>query len=338
MSRPPLSWPPALAGTPAVTVIERAIGRDRLGHSLLLHGDDLDTLEAVARAIADRLLQGLPPDKHPDYFTLRPTGKMRQISADATRELIADMHVSAAVASRKVAVVYEADRMNATAANIFLKTLEEPPANTMLLLLTTHPYALLPTIRSRCLHFRFPLGFPSKSVGRRVPATPIGLPQDGTTADGSKGDSDPWGDWRSDYRAWHARISAGTPDKRALADHIFSIYGLVARFKAILDDATAAAWAKVKDSLPPELEEDEQVAIETGLGKGLRARFFAEIEEATRIYAVPRLEAGDALARRAFTAAIEKLEHNARLFAYNLNESAVLEDFMLASLRLWSKR
>eukprot|EP01035_Chromulina_nebulosa_P014420 gene14420-19082_t len=95
-------WPPALAGTPAVAVIEQAIARRRLSHSLLLHGDDPDTLVAIALAIADRLLNGaegsraaatFPPDQHPDCFSLRPAGKMRQISADATRDpgvLIAD--------------------------------------------------------------------------------------------------------------------------------------------------------------------------------------------------------------------------------------------------------
>src|SRR5205823_5296094 len=168
-------WPPALVGTPSVAVIERAIARQRLSHSLLLTGDDIDTLTLVATAIADRLLnptlatnavQALRPDtpatphfapeNHPDSFALRPAGKMRQISADATRELIGKVQVSPTLAPRKVAVIYECDRMNLTAANIFLKTLEEPPANTTLLLLTTRPYALLPTIRSRCLHFRFP--------------------------------------------------------------------------------------------------------------------------------------------------------------------------------------
>ncbi len=220
--------------------------------------------------------------------------------------------------------------MNTHAANIFLKTLEEPRANTMLLLLTTHPYALLPTIRSRCLHFRFPSKLGRNPI-RRWPRRDEGGRQRPETPD-------PWSTWLSDYRAWHARIAAGTPDKRAVADHIFSIYGLVAQFKLILDNATAAAWAKTKDSLPPDLDEDEQVAIETGLAKGLRARFFAEIEEATRVFALPRLEAGDPAARRAFTAAIEKLEHNARLFHFNLNESAALEDFLLSSLRLWSRR
>src|SRR5947208_1785281 len=130
--------PPALVGTPSIAVIEQAISRQRLSHSLLLHGDDLDTLVAIANAIADRLLNGepgkrvaatFPVEQHPDCFTLRPAGKMRQISADATREMINKVQVSPAVAPRKVAILHEVDRMHVTAANVFLKTLEEPPAN-----------------------------------------------------------------------------------------------------------------------------------------------------------------------------------------------------------------
>jgi DNA polymerase III subunit delta' len=319
MAAEPLPWPPALVGTPAVAVIERAIKRERLGHSLLLHGDDLETLRAIARAIADRLLGGrTAPERHPDCFMLRPTGKMRIIQADPTRELIRNLQVSAASAPRKVAIIVEADRMNLSAANIFLKTLEEPPANTMVMLLTTHPYALLPTIRSRCLHFRFPL---------KLKPLPLGTDPK----------SDPWQEWLADYRAWNGRIGP-PPDKRAIADHVFSIYGLVSRFKAILDDAAAAAWEREKSLLPPELSEEEHVAVETGLSKGIRARLFAEIEEATRQCALERLGAGDAHARRALIGTVERLERDAGLFNLNLNESAALEDFLLASLRLWSRR
>lgn len=312
-------WPPALAGSPAVVVIEQAIARQRLSHSLLLHGDDPDVLVSIALAIADRLLNApgasahFAPDQHPDCFSLRPAGKMRQISADATRDLIAKVQVSAAVAPRKVAILHEVDRMNTAAANVFLKTLEEPPAHTTLLLLTTRPYALLPTIRSRVLQFRFPS---------------IGIP---LAADG-------WAPWLQDYRTWLGRLSAGVTDKRAVADHIFTAYSLVARFGAVLDFATEEVWKQQKEKLPPDLADDEQVAIETGIANGLRARLFAEIEQATRAYALPRLVAGDDAARRAVIGAVEKLEHNAGLLRLNLNESAALEDFLLASLRLWTKR
>jgi len=317
-----LPWPEALVGTPAIAVIEQAIGRDRLSHSVLLHGDNHDTLAAIANGIADRLLNGLvagdehrfPPDQHPDSFSLRPTGKMRQISADATRELISKIQVSPAVAPRKVAILHEVDRMHLTAANVFLKTLEEPPANTTLLLLTTRPYALLPTIRSRVLHFRFP------STTSTVKA-------------------DGWEPWLEDYQAWLGRLADGAPtDKRTIADHVFTLYGLVARFGAVLDAATTATWNEQKTKLPADISDDEQVALETGIANGLRARLFADIEQATRAFAVPRFTAGEAWARRAVAAAIDKLEKDVSLLRLNLNESAALEDFLLASLRTWTKR
>ncbi|HVS51570.1 MAG TPA: DNA polymerase III subunit gamma/tau, partial [Opitutaceae bacterium] len=300
----PFPWPAALAGTPAIAVIEQAIARQRLSHSLLLHGDDLATLVAIAHAIADRLLNApgasghFAPEQHPDCFSLRPAGKMRQISADATRELINKVQVSPAVAPRKAAILHEVDRMHTAAANVFLKTLEEPPANTTLLLLTTRPYALLPTIRSRVLHFRFPSA-----------ATPI-------AADG-------WTPWLEDYRAWLGRLVDGvSADKHVIADHVFTLYGLVARFGAVLDAATAEVWKQEKEKLPADLADDEQVAIETGIANGLRARLFAEIEQATRAFALPRLTAGDEPTRRALTAAIDKLEHNIGLLRLNLNEAA----------------
>lgn len=315
----PTPWPAALAGTPAVAVIEQAIAKQRLSHSLLLHGDDYDTLVAVALAIADRLLNvkgaaaNFPPEQHPDCFMLRPAGKMRQISADATRELINKVQVSPAVAPRKVAILHEVDRMNTAAANIFLKTLEEPPVNTTLLLLTTRPYALLPTIRSRVLHFRFP-------------AATAGLSAEG------------WSAWLADYQAWLARLGEGVSGKTAVADQIFTLYGLVARFRAVLDSATETIWKQQKEKLPPDLDDDEQVAIETGIANGIRARLFAEIEGATRAFALPQLVKGDENTRRAFTTAIGKLEHNVGLLRVNLNEAAALEDFLLTSLRLWTKR
>jgi DNA polymerase-3 subunit delta' len=316
-------WPPALAGTPAAAVIDRAIRRRRLGHSLLLHGDDVATLLAGAYAIADRLLnpgdasasarRSVASGAHPDCFELRPAGRMRQISADATRELIVQLQVTPSIAAVKVAILHEADRMNLPAANIFLKTLEEPPPNTTILLLTSRPYALLSTIRSRCLHFRFPSA---------------------AQAAGLEG----WPDWLEDYRAWLGRLLEGPPDKRGVADHVFSIYGLLARFGFILEKAAAEAWATQKGALPPGLEENEEVAMEVGLANGIRTRLFGEIEHATRTFALPHLAAGSGPASRAFVAAIEKLEDDVGLLRLNLNESAALEDFLLSSLRIWSKR
>lgn len=325
------TWPEALAGTPAVAVIEKAIEQNRLAHSLLLHGDDLDTLVLVAHAIAGRLLnegQGreaapryFSPEQHPDFFALRPGGKMRFIrigKADSPepgtmREFLRKISVSPSVASRKVGVVYEADRMNVETANAFLKTLEEPPGRTTLLLLTTRPYALLPTIRSRCLRFRFAMG-----------AAPLAHPELPA--------------WKADYHAWLGRLTEGVADRRSVAGQIMALYGLVVRFNAILASAAAEVWKAQKEKLPPDLDEDEQIAMETGIAGGIRQKLFTEIGRSTRAFAQPRLEAGDEASRGAFTAAISELERAAGLLRLNLNESAALEQFLLASLRLWTKR
>lgn len=325
--KPAVPWPAALADTPAISVIERAIARECLSHSLLLHADDFQTLVEIAHAIADRMLNPpnapaqFAPEQHPDCFQLRPSGKARfiRIGADANepgtmREFISKLAVTAAVSTRKVGIVHEADRMNIATANAFLKTLEEPPANTTLLLLTTRPYALLPTIRSRVLHFRFPTA-----------ATPIG--------------THGWAPWLEDYRAWLGRLVEGVgSDKRVVADHVFTLYGLVARFSAVLDAATTEVWKQQKEKLPADLDDDEQIAIETGIANGLRARLFAEVELATRAFALPRLKSGDEATRRAVTTAIDKLEHDVGLLRLNLNEAAALENFLLSSLRIWAKR
>jgi DNA polymerase-3 subunit delta' len=303
-----------------VAVIERAIGRGRLSHGLMLAGDDPEGLSAAGLALADRLLNRganraahFPPDRHPDCFQLRPAGKARFIKVDAVRALIGRINVTPAVSEHKVAVLHDADRMNATAANVLLKTLEEPPADTTILLLTARPYALLPTIRSRVLHFRFP-GM----------ATSVPLPE--------------WEGWLGDYRAWLGRLGQGVGAGRAAADSIFSLYGLVARFGLMLDKASSAEGARRKESLPEGIEDDEIAAIEAEVTVGLRHRMFAGIEVATRSHANELLRAGDAASRRFLTAAIDSLERATGLLRFNLNESAVLEDFLLASLRIWTRR
>lgn len=327
MTTAPLPWPTALEGTPTVAVIERAIERGRLAHSLLLHGENLGTLALVAHAIADRLLndprqpsQYFSPKQHPDFYALRPAGKMRQIGADPTRELIGKIQVSATVSPRKVVVIYEADRMNVAAANIFLKTLEEPTPSTTILMLTTRPYALLPTIRSRCLLFRF---------------TDAGS---SALADADDATRELWASTRTRYAQWLSQLSAGVTEKRAIADQVLGVYGLITRFNAVLNAATETIWKAQKAKLPDDLDEDEEVAIETGIANGIRQKLFIELEHTTRAYAQERLVAGDESVRRSLAAAIEKLEHNAGLLRLNLNEAAAFEDFLLASLRLWSKR
>jgi DNA polymerase-3 subunit delta' len=314
-----IAWPEAVNGTPTAAVLEQSIARGRLPHSLLLHGEDPVLLEAIALAMAEALLRGdsgstaFTPDKHPDCFFLRPTGKMRQIGAEPTRDLITRLQVSPAVAVRKVAILVDADRMNLAAANIFLKTLEEPPRDTVILMLSARPYALLPTIRSRVLHFRFP-------------------------ARGSGVAASGWNGWIDDYQAWLTALASSPLDKDGVAELMLSLYALVARFTVILESAAAEGWKVQKEKLPADLEEAEQVAIETGIANGIRAGMFASIARATRDFAQPALASADgARPRQALVAAVRRLEHDAGLLRLNFKAEAALEDFLLTSLRLWAR-
>lgn len=80
---------------------------------------------------------------------------MRQIRVEPLRELLQAMHLKAVAAPYKVAIIAGADRMNEEAANAFLKTLEEPPPRSVLILLTAEPQRLLETVLSRCLRLTF---------------------------------------------------------------------------------------------------------------------------------------------------------------------------------------
>ena len=116
------------------------------------------------------------------------------------------------------------------------------------------------------------------------------------------------------------------------------VYGLISLFNAVLAAATDQAWKVQKEKLPADIDDDEQAAIEIGIANGIRLKLFAELEHATRDFAQKKLAEGDEAARRSVVAAITQLEHDIGLLRLNLNEAAALEDFLLASLRLWAKR
>ncbi|MFW6354360.1 MAG: DNA polymerase III subunit gamma/tau, partial [Verrucomicrobiota bacterium] len=253
------SLPPELADARPVRVLDASLERGRLAHGILLHGDDLVTLELVALALAGCLLDVAPEavPGHADFFTLRPAKKARQIrigergseEPNTMRRLLREVSQSSNQGGHKVAVVYEADRMNNATANAFLKTLEEPPRDTTLLLLTTRPYSLLDTIRSRCFNFRLPAG----------PSTlrdPV------------------WSEWREAYLAWLDSISGMRADKAARAHAVMGAYGLIVRFNEALDHLSDAAWETIAATLPDHLDDDERTAHETGVRKGLRADLF----------------------------------------------------------------
>ncbi|MBI2485477.1 MAG: DNA polymerase III subunit delta' [Deltaproteobacteria bacterium] len=93
---------------------------------------------------------------HPDVFFVEYKG-IKNIRVDQIREEVEERLFLTPFEGRfKVAIVDEAERMNPNAQNAFLKTLEEPPPDSVIILISSRPEALLPTIRSRCqlLEFR----------------------------------------------------------------------------------------------------------------------------------------------------------------------------------------
>src|SRR6202050_5316055 len=130
-----------------------SIEQGRMGHSYLLTGDRAESLENLALGLAGQVLAGAPQE-HPDFHSVRPESKSRHITVEQVRELERELYLRPFVAPLKVAVIFDAERMclgTASAANAFLKTLEEPPEHTLILLTSGRPAMLLPTIISRCL-------------------------------------------------------------------------------------------------------------------------------------------------------------------------------------------
>ncbi len=146
----------------AFDLIAHAIDAGRAAHGYLICGD----LRGPCDVLAGRILAKLFPDaggpgelrNHPDVATLEPEGKSRTIHVKSMRERLIDpMAATSFSGGWKVGLVIGADRMETEAANAFLKTLEEPPPQTLFLLLTDSPDAILPTIVSRTQRIDLPL-------------------------------------------------------------------------------------------------------------------------------------------------------------------------------------
>lgn len=153
----------------ALALIERAREKGRLAHAYLLMGPPGSGKERLAAEMIRMVNPGHPGKGDATLEDLRsgtttivsPESKSRRISIDAIRAVEHTLQMAAPSGVTKFAVIRDADRMGPEASNAFLKTLEEPPSSSRLLLLTSRPEMLLETILSRCI--RVPL------AGRVVP-------------------------------------------------------------------------------------------------------------------------------------------------------------------------
>jgi DNA polymerase-3 subunit delta' len=125
----------------------------RLAHAYLIAGPTGSGKDWLACQLAAMVLLCTPEEvaSHPDAHFVQPESKSRRIVIDQIRELEQSMQRKPLLGSAKVAVIREADRLQPQAANAFLKTLEEPPPGSLILLLSSLPEAMLETILSRCV-------------------------------------------------------------------------------------------------------------------------------------------------------------------------------------------
>jgi DNA polymerase-3 subunit delta' len=136
----------------ALRYLSETNSHGRLAHTFLFSGPEGS---GKRRLVTDLfgVVNGKIVDAE-DFHGIEPESKSRRILVEQIRELESSLRMRATRAKTKFGVVYEADRLMPQAANAFLKTLEEPPDHSLLILVTALPEALLDTVRSRCMEIQ----------------------------------------------------------------------------------------------------------------------------------------------------------------------------------------
>lgn len=160
--------------------LEQSYLQQQLHHAILLTGSAHIGRFALCRSLAAMLLctAAKPPKpcgqcsgcrllkagSHPDYIILGADSKDRTIAIEQVRQLIAELEKKPHQGCNRVIVFHEVHRLNKSAANALLKSLEEPPLDTYMLLTSSRPYRLPATIRSRLLVHPLPVPALDKAI------------------------------------------------------------------------------------------------------------------------------------------------------------------------------
>lgn len=242
-----IDWPKELQNSSSaktLDAIEKAFTENRLGHALIFVAEEIAIADAAARALSAALLKKNLTEtvfSHADYTAVQPMNKQRQIGVDAMRT-VRDFLQKGSITGTKVVHISQADRLNDASANLFLKILEEPPAGSYIVMTTTEPYAILPTLISRSMRFR--LG--------------------GTTTAKSGGEISVWS---KDFEAALVKGNISFAQQMEFADRAVKI------LSAIED-------AKVEIPGAEEMEEEVLEAMKTARLKEEKKNFFAAMESA----------------------------------------------------------
>ncbi len=145
--------------------MKRGLEEKRIAHAYLFVGPRGVGKFTCAKLFAAELLSRNNPENsqevrgrvlrevHPDLLVTEPQG--RYLLVDQVRELLRELSVKPLEGACKVALVDDAEAMTGEAANALLKTLEEPPGEAVIILISSQPERLLPTIQSRCYRVDF---------------------------------------------------------------------------------------------------------------------------------------------------------------------------------------
>jgi DNA polymerase-3 subunit delta' len=241
-------------------------------HALLIVGPRGAGAGTLARDAVATLMCGAPVDggpcgacrscrliasgSHTDLVVISPTGASDEIGIEPIRALAAGLALFSVEGGRRIALIERADRMNEAAQNALLKTLEEPPSRTHVILAAAEDSRLMPTIRSRCAVIRLGLPDPNQAselLGERLGVdapTAVRLLRMSSGRPGPLIDAEATGDAA---RA-HAQIRRQILDFAATQPHarLGQLSALVADARAILvagaDDGDAADGAESDDS------------------------------------------------------------------------------------------
>jgi len=147
-------------------ILRRALHSGRVAHAYLFEGPEGVGKHLMAVALARALFcaerngcgdcipcRKVDHNNHPDLTLIEPDGQ--NIKIEQIRELQRTLALRPVEAPRRVCLIDQAERMNAAAANALLKTLEEPVGDTVIVLISARPDALLTTVKSRCQRLPF---------------------------------------------------------------------------------------------------------------------------------------------------------------------------------------
>ena len=283
----------------AHALISKAVAAGRPAHGYLVVGGIRGMARDLAMAVLKDLFPGVPEENfktHPDIHWLYPEKKTRIVSVDAVHAKFIDpMSQTSFAGGWKVGVLVGADRLNAQGANAFLKTLEEPPARAVFLLLTDAPEQLLPTIVSRCQRIDLPDAH-EHQLGDPWRTNVIGILSDPALADAT---------------------AAGVVKKAAAAERLAGV------LESLKDHAEREVSSELAASAQDgaELSEDEENALVSSRYREYRRDF---------LFTLMDFFAGRMRENPAFQSFrnVEAVEDMARSFDRNMNELAVLSFFM----------